>query len=402
MHEGSFFDKISAKLDAAEKKEFHSYFIKQKRERGLLKTVFDNIRDGIIVIDRKMKILYANNAAKELIGLPDAFADEPISKFLRGIEWGEIMKRSEKEWYHASRQEIEISYPTNRFLLFYLLPHESEKGTAIIILQDITESRKNTEKRLEVEKMEMISLLAAGVAHEIGNPLNSLSLNLQLLAKLLQSPRKIGIRNLKKASSIVNAAIREVARLDSIIRDFLKAVRPSPAKFQKTDIQELVNDVIEFIKEELSDRMILVKCVWPKDIPFIQADAAQMRQAIYNIMRNAMQAMPGGGTLTISCAVNEDFISLAFKDEGQGISPENMGRIFDPYFSTKKDGTGLGLVIVERILREHGASLSVTSEPGKGATFTIVFPLFSKRVRLLPPAPGMEITQQSQNIGAPN
>ena len=379
------FNRIMAKLDTEEKKGFQEYFIRQNREKGLLRTVFNNIRDGIIVIDRRFNVRYKNRAAVELLGLPDDMSKHNITRFLRDIEWKKIFGMKDYEWYKSSRREIEIFYPVHRHLLFYMLPHESEKGTAIIILQDITESRRNTMKQMESEKMEIVSILAAGVAHEIGNPLNSLSLNLQLLERLLAKDTKKPGKNAKKALDLLKTAGVEVKRLDLIIKEFLQAVRPVPLDIRKVNLEETIGEVLEFLKQELSDRLILVKCLWSKNIPLVDGDYNQLKQAFFNLIRNAVQAMPGGGELNISCALEDENIRISFSDEGAGISPEDIGKIFDPYFTTKKEGSGLGLVIVERIVREHGARLLVESVERKGTTFTVVFSTGKKRIKLLPP-----------------
>lgn len=377
------FDRIMAKLDAGEKKSFQEYFIKQNREKGLLRTVFNNIRDGIIVIDRRFNVRYRNRAAAELIGIPDDTSKYNITRFLRDIEWKKIFGMKEYEWYKSSRREIEVFYPIHRYLLFYMLPHESEKGTAIIILQDITESRRSTMKQMESEKMEIVSILAAGVAHEIGNPLNSLSLNLQLLSRLLAKDTRKPGKNAEKALELLKTAGIEVNRLDMIIKEFLQAVRPVPLDIRKVNLEETIGEVLEFLKQELSDRLILVKCMWARNIPLVNGDYNQLKQAFFNLIRNAVQAMPGGGELKITCSMEDENIKISFSDEGAGISPEDIGRIFDPYFTTKKEGNGLGLVIVERIVREHGARLLVESTEKKGTTFTVEFPTGKKRVKLL-------------------
>ncbi len=379
-----FFEKIIGKLDPSERKDLRAYIARKNRERGLLKSVFNAIRDGVMVIDGEHRIVQANRSAIEMLGLPEQIENEPVSRFIRDIPWNEILGRKSNDWFGASRQEIEIRYPEHKFLLFYMLPNEEEKGSAIIILQDITESRRNTEKRVESEKNQLVSLLAAGVAHELGNPLNSLSLNLQLLGRLLSAgkPKK---NDLSKALELLRAAENEISRLDMIIRDFLRAVRPTPLRLSKVSLMDIVSEVLSFTKEELADRMISVNCISPSKLPQISADPEQLRQAFFNIIRNAAQAMPGGGSLLITCSADDDAISLSFKDEGVGIAPDQIGRIFNPYFTTKKNGGGLGLVIVDRIVREHGASLSLESSPGKGATFTIKFPSPNKRTKMLPP-----------------
>jgi len=228
----------------------------------------------------------------------------------------------------------------------------------------------------------LVSTLAASVAHEIGNPLNSLYLHLQLLQRsIAKSPF-----DAKDAAESAAEAKKEVERLDSIINQFLKALRPAKPELQQTDLKDLVLESMNFLRHEIEDRAIKASCSWPETLPKISADANQIKQAFYNLVRNAMQSMQHGGRLAISCSYDEDSVSLSVTDTGSGIKPEDITKIFKPYYSTKKSGSGLGLMIVDRIVREHGARLSVESVPGKGSNFTIIFPRNARRMRVLPVA----------------
>jgi two-component system, sporulation sensor kinase E len=183
---------------------------------------------------------------------------------------------------------------------------------------------------------------------------------------------------------MINVAKSEVKRLDLIITQFLSAIRPTRPDMRKLDLKKMVNDTLTFMKNEIEERSIIVHCKWPDVIPDISGDSNQLKQAIYNLIKNASQAMPEGGRIDVTCTIDEDNLRLSISDTGCGISAKDMGNIFEPYFTRKRAGTGLGLMIVERIVREHGAELAVESEPGKGTVFVVSFPLYSQRFKLLP------------------
>lgn len=380
MSKEKFLDRFIQKLDNMESNSIQAYILRLSKEKGFMDTVFNTIREGIIVIDRKLRIRYYNKAAKELLGLPEDLSKLRISSLLRDIDWKKLLQEDEEEWYRVSRQEIEILYPKRSIIQFYLVPNEGSGGNATVILNDVTESREKTKSEMESEKLNMVSLLAAGVAHEIGNPLNSLYLHLQCLQRQFSS----GSVDINEAKDLLNISKSEVERLDSIITQFLSALRPAKPDIRTVDIKELIIESLNFMRSEIENRSVKVKCTWPDFLPKIQGDSAQLKQAFYNILKNSMQAMPEGGKIEIHCSFDEDHVKLSFVDTGKGIKPEDIGKIFEPYHSSKKNGSGLGLMIVERIIREHGAELSLDSTPGKGTVFTIRFPLHVKRMRVLP------------------
>ena len=172
--------------------------------------------------------------------------------------------------------------------------------------------------------------------------------------------------------------------LDTILNQFLKALRPVKLYFKTTDLKDVLTESLNFMRHEIENRSVEVKCLWGNDIPPVQADEGQLKQAFYNIIKNAIQSMPHGGTLNIACERNnEGETVIEFSDTGKGIAPEDMSRIFNAYYTTKATGNGLGLMIVERIIRQHGARLSIESVKGKGTRFIVVFPVMESRVRVL-------------------
>ncbi len=386
MTKAKHFERIIDRLSPHDRDNVQAYVLRQIREKGFFQTVFNNIQEGIIVVDKELRIRYANRSAIVMLGIPDNIEEQRINRFLKEINWKGILDKDANEWYKVSRREIEVLYPVRKNLMFYIVPHETDKETAIIILHDVTESHVNTRKELESEKTQMISLLAAGVAHEIGNPLNSLNINLQLLERNLRKSRKKD----KDSLELLSTATQEVKRLDTIIAQFLQALRPTAPVMARIDIKELIIETLKFMQYEIENRKIKIECTWADDCPNIQGDADQLKQAFYNIIKNAIQAMPDGGRLNIICVFDEDNVELSFADTGKGIGSNEISRIFKPYYTTKKGGSGLGLMIVERIIREHGAELSVDSEHGKGTVFKIRFPLSTRKIRLLPAPSGKQ------------
>jgi two-component system, sporulation sensor kinase E len=389
MPEDSFLDRLIERLDRLDSSSVQGYVLRLVREKGFLDTVFESIREGVIIIDRSLHMRFVNKAAIQMLGLPSDPRERDthtINRYLHELDWRRLMAHDPEEWEFASRQEIEVYYPTHRHLQFYLLPFEgeaAEEGLATILLHDVTELHERADSALEAEKLNAITLLAAGVAHEIGNPLNSLTIHLQLLDRAL----KRDSIDRDNALELVDVARGEVERLDGIIRQFLKALRPSQMEMTSLSLKDVVSDTLALLKQEIEDRGIFVEGHWPQHIPNVMGDGPQLQQACYNIIRNAIQAMEEGGQLGISISSSEDAVELAFADDGKGIAASDLGNVLDPYYTTREDGTGLGLMIVERIVREHGARLGIESEPGEGTIVTIRFPTGRVRQRLLAPEP---------------
>lgn len=381
-----FLDKLIARLDRLDPESVQTHFLRLAKEKGLLETIFQSIQEGVVVIDGKGLITYANRAAGELIGFNrETAVGKPMTRYLRDIEWDRVLELDPREWTKLGSHQIEVRYPESRYLSFYVVPlsalESSEKG-AVIILRDVTHDRKQEASLVESERLNAVRLLAAGVAHEIGNPLNALNIHLQLLDREL---KKIEPRNRSTLVEYVDVARTEVARLDLIITQFLKAIRPSKPSLAKTSITGVLKEILSLLKQEIDNRGAHVELEIPADIPAIRLDKDQIKQAFFNIIKNALQAMPDGGLLLISGAASDRFLAVSFRDNGSGISPENIGHIFEPYYTTKAEGSGIGLMIVQRIIQDHGGRIDVHSKPGVGTTFTVFLPFDERRVRLLKP-----------------
>ncbi len=379
-NQNSFLDRFIERVDSIDANSLQAYILHLSREKGFFETIFNAVEEGILVVDRRLKIRYHNQAARELLGLPEDVSKTRLSQFLRNIDWYRILKQDEDEWTRMSRQEIEIMYPKHRYVQFYLVPHDEDSSFATVILRDVTESRQRTMQELETETSNYVSMLAGEVAHEIGNPLNSLYLNLQLLNHMFSPDEE---PDLEESREMLKVCRNEVERLDNIINQFLHAIRPGESEMHDIDIRDVILDTLTFMQTEIETKKISVKCNWPDILPKIYGDVAQLKQAFFNILRNAVQAMPHGGKIGVNGFYNDDYIILEFTDTGAGISADKLNRMFDPFKSFKEGGTGLGMMIIERVLRLHGAEMSVDTKEGEGTAIVIKFPRPGRRIRVL-------------------
>jgi len=404
-----FLEKLIERLGRIGPEEVQNYFLRLAQEKGFLETVFNAIQEGIIVTDSDGRITYLNDAACGLFGLEAADAiGKPLDERIRGLDW-ESLTQSGGPVSH----DMEIFYPQNRFINFYIVPlviehRESVAGVAdsgrvavpisergglastipgkaeqvghVMILRDITETRRTAQQTIESERLNALTLLAAGVAHEIGNPLNSLHIHLQLMQRSVQ---KLDGEAKAELEQSIDIARSEVNRLDSIVTQFLRAIRPSRPQLRPENLNTIVEETVRFFMPEIQHRDIVVEQELRSDLPLLQLDRDQMKQAFYNVIKNSLEAMQRHGTLRIHTDLDDTHVLIRFVDTGSGMSAGNLSRVFEPYFTTKPSGTGLGLLIVRRVVREHGGELSIESSQGKGLTLTIRLPYIQKPVRML-------------------
>src|SRR5258705_6443417 len=347
-----FLEKLIERLGRIGPEDVQNYFLRLAQEKGFLETVFNAIQEGIIVTDSKARDTYLNNAACGILGLE---AGEAVGKRLDertgGFTWESLSRIG-----GPCSQDMEIFSPQNRFINFYVVPLVMEQrepavaggglsavalakgddsgqpimATAeevghVIILRDITESRRTAQQTIESERLNALRLLAAGVAHEIGNPLNSLHIHLQLMERSVQ---KLHDDEKTELEQSIGVARSEVNRLDSIVTQFLKAIRPSRPQLRPENVNTIVEEAVRFFAPELQDREIVVKQELRSDLPLLQLDRDQMKQAFYNVIKNSVEAMHRHGTLRIRTDLADTYVIVRFEDSGGGMAAENLSRVF--------------------------------------------------------------------------
>lgn len=384
----SSLDRVLGRLDTLDSVNLANLVQRLARERGLFEEIFNTLQEGVLVITLDGEIDYANDAAHRLIGIgEDELAGQVLWRLVPGLRpsLGAALEDDTAAALPVVAREFELTYPEPRIVRLYMVPFHGEgRGDArrfAVILTDVTRDKQTTAQQLEDERTSSILLLAAGVAHELGNPLNSLTIHLQLMERKLKK-----LKSSKEADSLadsVSVCRAEVARLDGIISNFLDAIRPRPPDLAELDLAEVLTEVLRFQQNEFADRRVAVEAEALDDLPAVMADRNQLKQVFFNITKNALDAMQPGGRLKIRARADYESVHLLFGDSGSGIKQEDLVRLFQPYHTTKPGGHGLGLMIVQRIMREHGGQVGIESKEGVGTVVTLQFPRKDRRVRML-------------------
>ena len=349
----------------------------QMDEADMLEGIIGSLPEGHIVFSPEQRIVFINNAAYHLLpsdrrrrmkpGLKaeELLIDQDVKKFILAVFSGN--EKAEPQDFAVSKgNEIRTERVSFTFLS---LP--GGRYTDVVI-RDITEEIMNETRLRRSESLASMTTMAAGIAHEIKNPLAAMKIHLHLMRKTLKTKGSIDSDGAERYLSVLD---EEIDHLNKIAVDFLFAVRPMNIELRLGSIESVVNDLITFLSPEADEKNIEVVSDVEKFLPRIEMDSRYLRQSLLNIVENAFAAMPGGGRLTISVKLDGNFEIITIKDTGTGIDEEHLSKIFEPYFTTKASGTGLGLTVVYKVIKEHRGDIFVASEPGKGTVFTIKLPV---------------------------
>ena len=347
-----FFKGVRRHIDKLDADHLREQYARLSEEAISLDTLFQTLAQGIVVVDENGAVLKSNPAARELLGMNPAEALPSLA-----IPLGK-----------SSKREILVTYPVERTLEVQTVPMPAG---SLVYLRDITAEKQRTQEELRAGATQAVRDLAAGVAHEIGNPLNALALNLQLLQRTYKDEEGLG------------ECLSQVKRLDGILKGFLQALRPSKPNLTVGSVAQPVKDCLATLKALFEERRIRVGLNLPGALPPVAIDKDQIQQVLFNLIKNALEAMKDGGSLELDIGSDDNDIILKITDDGLGMAPDQVAHLFEPYRTTKSHGTGLGLMITARIIHDHGGTIDVESQVGEGTTFTVRLPRLERRTRAL-------------------
>ncbi len=373
------------KIEKLSSEEFKTLVRFLGSENELMGFVLQKLEIGIVVTNDLGRVLNCNEAAKRLIPLERpmtegtslryALADPDIANFmLKSLNTIEAKQEYEKEFSYQHGERVRtILIGVSAFTSELDPVFEQDSGNRLIFLvRDISEEKRQQSRLHRSESLASLTTVAAGVAHEIKNPLASIGIHLQLLRKAFERKKSLTIRDARRYLDVID---EEIERLNAIVVDFLFAVRPMDVRLRLENVNDVINDVLNFVSHELEQQGITIKRHLQEFLPKLRLDENLLKQALLNIIKNAMNAMEGGGVLSVTTKLLGDQVAIMLKDTGHGMDEETMAKIFEPYFTTKASGSGLGLTMVFKVVKEHAGEISVSSKKGEGTNFTITIPV---------------------------
>jgi PAS domain S-box-containing protein len=383
MLSGGFISRIRARIGKLDKDILRELVLRFAEEREFFEVILNSMNEGVLVTDEQDRVQYANRTAARLLGRSiRGLRGNPVLEGIESIDFYNLVKRAFENNERVRNKEVSLYYPADRILNVNIFPLMSGTDVSgrVVIFMDITQEKEEEQRLRRAESMAALSSITAGIAHEIKNPLGALDIHLQLLEKVLDGDAPPDRERMHRYLEVVR---EEVGRLNGIVVDFLDAVRPLRSNPRKTVVGTLLEEVAAFWGPVLQGRGIHLDVV-QEELPLeANVDPDLLRQAIANLVKNAGEAIAEDGLVKLSARREGEYLEIQVEDNGCGIEQERLGRIFEPYHTTKSAGTGLGLTIVYRIVKEHGGTIHVESAPGVGTRFAVRIPLWGKGRKLL-------------------
>ncbi len=326
---------------------------------------------GVILVDENLRVRGINHNALEILGIRDVPIGKPFKDTVDGDPFFFERTFRERRPIRRSRVHYRDREGNLRILQVYTSPileeMEKVKG-AVSVVEDITENVMMEDRLTELEKLETLGEMAASVAHDIRNPLNSIGIATQ---RLIQ---EAGERLSEEEKKLLEQTKREIFRLEETLSRFLSMTTPLKLRLQEEDLNRIVREVVEVFRPQAESQGIKIRFDLEDGLEPLKVDRDRVKEALSNLVKNAIEAMPKGGELTLTTLSKQGGIEVRVKDTGPGISEDDLSHIFRPYFSRKKGGTGMGLTSAYRIALLHGGNLSVESRPNEGTTFILFLP----------------------------
>lgn len=363
-------------------------------------SIFESLAAGLVIVDEKWNLKRSNSCAERLlsINLTDDFVSDttPVWELVGEEEISQFLKKCSTKKITNASEEFSISTDGGsvRFLSLSVSPlfQDSVLSGTIITVKDITDLKNQTVLLHRMENLASLTNLAAGMAHEIKNPLGAISIHIQLVQKALEKARQNAdtLPARKFVEDHIDVVNEEIEHLNSLVMDFLFAVRPVNAKLELKNPVGVINTVTDFFRPEFKKSGIEFETEFTEKDARIMLDEKLFREVLMNMAQNALAAIksryPEGSTegrFRIATGINGGKYIIVITDNGSGMSSETMAKIFEPYYTTKANGTGLGMTMVYKIVKEFSGEISVDSVEGEGTNFVIQFPLPQSETKLL-------------------
>ncbi|WP_191014179.1 two-component system sensor histidine kinase NtrB [Treponema zioleckii] len=398
-----FSKRVTQKLSKLSNAQIQSLVSDISNKNEMFDSIFQSLATGLMIVDTDFHLIKINKAAERYL----QFSKNPEDSDVENLAVWELILEDEvsdflKKNFQNENTNVSDEFTltttggSTRFIDIFISPlvQKSNLIGSIVRIEDVTEKRNQEILLHRMETLASLTNIAASVAHEIKNPLGAISIHIQLIQKAIRKKRDSDgqLPEPKFLENHLDVVNQEIDRLNKIVVDFLMAVRPISANLELVEPNKLLEEFIAFFMPEFNEKNVIVESKLCKDCPRLLLDKKLFREVIVNLAQNALAAIikrieelnnPMNGALRIKTEVKDDKFYLYFCDNGCGMDDQTASRVFEPYFTTKANGTGLGMAMAYKIIKEFSGDISVKSVLGEGTLFTIVLPIPQKDKRLL-------------------
>lgn len=383
MLSSHFIKRVLDRLDKLDEESLKQFITDLSNDREFFELIFESMIEGVMVLDEDDNIVFINKMARNMFSIYNRDTEKKsLIELCQKEDIRDFFANILYEKRTLVNHEVNLGYPNSRTLRINIFPmvydHEV-KGTILLFL-DITSQKEEQFKLAQAESLASLTTLAAGVAHEIRNPLGAIDLHIQLLQRLIDDLPETKKQDFHQLLEVID---EEVERLNQIISNFLFTVRPMQIEEELIDIKDLLLDLIHFLEPQFEEKGIEISFSSQQKVPQLRADIKYIRPAFLNLLKNAYEACNTGDTIHVELTYTDQDINIIVSDTGVGIPKDKLKKIFEPYYTTKDHGTGLGLTLVHKIIKEHNGKIEVHSEVEKGTQVVVSLPRIDKKTRLI-------------------